>query len=204
MHPEVCAPVSDLSYEGELHSKLPATTDRRLEGVEPGLHLEPVQHAGDSTESPDEAARVAQIVRDLLGLTWHDPGEESPGRPIEASDIIVVAPYNAQVELVRRTLAEAGLDGVSVGTVDKFQGREAAVAIVTLAASSAAEVPRGIGFLLMKNRLNVAISRAKWAAYLVYSPALVDHLPGNAAELATLSGFLRLTRAVPTDRAPVG
>ncbi|MCS5721312.1 TM0106 family RecB-like putative nuclease [Herbiconiux sp. CPCC 203407] len=204
MHPEVCAPVSDLSYEGELHSKLPATTDRRLEGVEPGLHLEPVQHIGNSTQSPDEAALVARIVRGLLGLTWHDPGEEPPGRPIEASDIIVVAPYNAQVELVRQTLAESGLDGVSVGTVDKFQGREAAVAIVTLAASSAAEVPRGIGFLLMKNRLNVAISRAKWAAYLVYSPALVDHLPGNAAELATLSGFLRLTRAVPTDRAPAG
>jgi uncharacterized protein len=204
MHPEVCAPVSDLSYEGELHSKLPATTDRRLDGVDPGLHLEPVRHAGDSMQSPDEAARVVQIVRSVLGLNWHDPEEESPGRPIEASDIIVVAPYNAQVELVRQKLAEAGVDGVPVGTVDKFQGREAAVAIVTLAASSAAEVPRGVGFLLMKNRLNVAISRAKWAAYLVYSPALVDHLPGNAAELATLSGFLRLTRAVPSGRAPAG
>jgi predicted RecB family nuclease len=210
MHPAVCAPVSALSYEGELHSQLPATTDRRLEGVPPGLHLEPIAHTGNSTESPEEAARVVEIVRGLLGLSWTDPSEShtapaaSATRPIAADDVIVVAPYNAQVELVRRTFAEAGLEGVSVGTVDKFQGREAAVSIVTLSASSAADVPRGIGFLLMKNRLNVAISRAKWAAYLVHSPALTDHLPANAAELATLSGFLRLSRAAPTSREPAG
>ncbi|MFB2584191.1 TM0106 family RecB-like putative nuclease [Herbiconiux liukaitaii] len=209
MHPEVCAPVSALSYEGELHSKLPATTDRHLEGIDPGLHLRPTVHAGDSTRSVDEAEQVADIVRTLIGLPWSDPNESgsadaTPSRPIDVADIIVVAPYNAQVELVRQTLADAGFEGVPVGTVDKFQGREAAVAIVTLAASAAADVPRGIGFLLMKNRLNVAISRAKWAAYLVYSPALVDHLPVNASELATLSGFLRLTQGVPSGRAPGG
>jgi len=79
-----------------------------------------------------------------------------------------------------------------VGTVDKFQGREAAVAIVTLAASSAEEVPRGLEFLLLANRLNVAISRAQWAAYLLYSPALTDALPHNAGTLAQLSAFIEL------------
>ncbi|WP_440711449.1 TM0106 family RecB-like putative nuclease [Herbiconiux sp. YIM B11900] len=216
MHPEVCEPVSVLSYEGELHAQRPATTDRLLEGVEPGLHLHPVRHRGNATESADEAERVVELVRHSIGRRWSDPGEhdgsggvgsatgEASGRALEPSDIIVVAPYNAQVELLRARLTEAGFDGVSVGTVDKFQGREAPVAIVSLAASSALEVPRGIGFLLMKNRLNVAISRAKWVAHLVYSPALTDHLPVNESELATLSAFLRLTRAAPTVRAPGG
>ncbi len=86
----------------------------------------------------------------------------------------------------------------TVGTVDKFQGREAAVAIVSLTASSADDVPRGIDFLLMRNRLNVGISRAKWAAYLVHSPALREYLPHTAEGLSELSGFLRLT-AEPVD-----
>ena len=82
----------------------------------------------------------------------------------------MVTPYNAQLALVRAALDDAGLPGVRVGTVDKFQGQEAAIAIVSLSASSASDVPRGMSFLIMKNRLNVAISRAKWAAFLVHSP----------------------------------
>ena len=128
-------------------------------------------------------------------MPWRDP---STGRDdaIRPSDLIVVAPYNAQVDLLRRTLASEGLGEVPVGTVDKFQGQEAAIAIVSLTASSAADVPRGISFLLQRNRLNVAISRGKWAAYLVHSPALRDFLPLHPQGLAELSGFIRLTSAV--------
>ena len=104
----------------------------------------------------------------------------------------MVAPYNAQVELLRATLDAAGFGEVPVGTVDKFQGREAAVAILSLAASSAEDVPRGLEFLLLANRLNVAISRAQWAAYLVYSPAIVDHLPNSIDTLSKLSAFIEL------------
>lgn len=232
MHPAVCAPVSELSYEGALHAKLPQTLARRLEGVDPGLQRRPVAHQGNSTSSPAEAAEVVAIVRSVLGRPWFDPAEAAPAeaaaeadsaeagssasahadatstqagaRPLTQADVIVVAPYNAQVELVRLALAEAGLTEVPVGTVDRFQGREAAVAVVTLAASSALEVPRGIGFLLMKNRLNVALSRAKWAAYLVHSPALAEHLPYAAEDLAALSAFLRLSRASPSAPAPAG
>ena len=207
MHPAVCAPVSELSYEGALHSKLPETTNRSLEGVAPGLSVHPVVHHGDSTSSAAEAETVVEIVRSVLGRRWRDGDAQTRGdgdgaRPLGVDDVIVVAPYNAQVETVRAALAAAGLDGVPVGTVDKFQGREAVVAIVSLAASSAAEVPRGMEFLLMKNRLNVAISRAMWAAHLVFSPALADHLPYDARELATLSAFLRLSRAAPSDPSP--
>jgi uncharacterized protein len=195
MHPALCAPVSELSYEGELRSKTPETEQRLLDGVEPGLHRVPVEHPGDSTSSEAEALVVVDLVRHAVGRAWTDDGAT---RPLGHDDVIVVAPYNAQVELVRAQLDAAGFTGVPVGTVDLFQGREAAVSIVTLAASSAAEVPRGIEFLLMKNRLNVAISRGKWAAYLVHSPALADHLPRSAEQLAALSAFLRLSRAVPS------
>lgn len=108
-------------------------------------------------------------------------------------DLIVVAAYNAQVECLTQTLAEAGFDEVRVGTVDKFQGQEAAVAIVSLAASSGDDVPRGLDFLLMRNRLNVAISRAQWSAHLVSSDRLGDSLPHTAEGVAALSGYLRLT-----------
>ncbi|MCU1476568.1 MAG: helicase [Subtercola sp.] len=186
MHPALCAPVSALSYEGRLHAH---ASDRSLEGIDPGLHTVPTAHHGNSTSSPEEAAAVVARVSDLIGRPWTSQGET---HPLTESDLIVVAPYNAQVELIHTALAAAGFPAVPVGTVDKFQGQEAAVAIVSLAASAADDVPRGLEFLLLANRLNVAISRAQWAAYLVYSPALTDHLPGSPAALAQLSAFIRL------------
>jgi predicted RecB family nuclease len=191
MHPALTASVSALSYEGRLQSN-PTTLDRHLDGVSPGLHPVPVFHQGNSVESPEECEAVVALVKKHLGMPWRDPqaGRDDVIRP---SDMIVVAPYNAQVELLRRHLADEGLAEVPVGTVDKFQGQEAAIAIVSLTASSAADVPRGISFLLQRNRLNVGISRGKWAAYLVHSPALRDYLPLHPQGLAELSGFIRLT-----------
>jgi hypothetical protein len=186
MHPAVCLAVSRLSYEGRL---LWHASDRELHGVAPGLHPAPVDHVGNSTSSAEEAAAVLAIVRDVVGRDWSSRGTTTP---LGEGDVIVVAPYNAQVELLRRTLDDAGLTGVPVGTVDKFQGREAAISIVSLAASSADDVPRGLEFLLLANRLNVAISRAQWAAYLVYSPAIVDHLPHTVDTLTKLSAFIEL------------
>ena len=89
-------------------------------------------------------------------------------------------------------LAAAGFPDIPVGTVDRFQGQEAAVAIVSLAASAGRDAPRGLEFLLLRNRLNVAISRAKHTAYLVHSPALLDDLPYTPEGVARLSGFARL------------
>jgi len=186
MHPAVCLPVSRLSYEGKLES---TARPRDLDGIEPGLHPVPVPHTVNATSSVEEADRVVEIVASLLGRDWMD---DSRVTSFGEHDLIVVAPYNAQVELIRERLRAAGYSAVPVGTVDKFQGREAAVAIVSLAASSAEEVPRGLEFLLMANRLNVGISRAQWAAYLLYSPALTEYLPRNAAVLAQLSAFITL------------
>ncbi|AMM20639.1 hypothetical protein AX769_11410 [Frondihabitans sp. PAMC 28766] len=188
MAPEVCAPVSELSYAGELTSIAPP---RSLDGVDPGLHVVPVTHRRNTTSSPEEVDRVVSLAVGLLGRTWvSDPAKA--GEPLADTDIIVVAPYNAQVGLLRDALDAAGLAGTQVGTVDMFQGREAAVAIISLAASSAADIPRGLEFLLMPNRLNVAISRAQWAAFLVASPGLALGLPQSVGELRLLSRYLTL------------
>jgi len=193
MHPAVAEPVSHLSYAGRLASA-PGTEQRLIDGVAPGLHPIPVRHLGNATESSEEAAEVLRLVRDLVGRAYTDESD-APARPLTPRDIIVVAPYNAQRQLVADTLAVAGFGEVPVGTVDNFQGKEAVVSITTLAASSGKDAPRGPEFLLLQNRLNVALSRAKSVAYLLYSPALLDDLPWTPEGVARLSAFARLVGA---------
>ncbi|KSU52227.1 TM0106 family RecB-like putative nuclease [Microbacterium enclense] len=198
MHPAVAGPVSTLSYEGRLAAH-PSTALRRLDGIEPGVHVVPVRHHGNSTCSLEEAAEVARLVADLVGREWTgaeggagDTATMQLPRPLGQDDIIVVTPYNGQQVAVEEALAAAGFADVPVGTVDRFQGKEAVVAILTLAASSGRDAPRGLEFLLLRNRINVAISRAMQAAYVVYSPALLDDLPRTPEGVARLSGFARL------------
>ena len=194
MHPYVAAPVSKLAYAGQLASA-PGTELRSLEGIDPGLHIVPLRHRGNATQSPEEAAEVVALVRDLVGRAFTDNDADATVRPLAQSDIIVVAPYNAQRQLVLDALAVAGLPDVPVGTVDNFQGKEAVVSITSLAASSGRDAPRGPEFLLLQNRLNVAISRAQVAAYLIHSPALLDDLPRTPEGVARLSAFARLVGA---------
>jgi len=208
MHPAVSAAVSELSYAGRLASHEPARR-RAIDRVEAGLHVRPVRHHGNATESPEEAAEVVRVVRDVLGRSFTDiairdggDADVCPPRPLAEADVIVVAPYNAQQQCVERALADAGFGGVRVGTVDRFQGQEAAVSIVTLAASSGRDAPRGSDFLLLQNRLNVAVSRAEVAAYLIHSPALLDDLPHTPEGVARLSAFARLVGAAQDDPVP--
>ncbi|WP_336697118.1 TM0106 family RecB-like putative nuclease [Curtobacterium sp. USHLN213] len=194
MEPALTASVSALSYDGQLASMV---SGRHLDGIDAGVHPELIVHAGNTTSSVEEAARVVALAQDLVGRRWVDGDTE---RVLTDEDVIVVAPYNAQGAVIRDALDRAGLRGTQVGTVDLFQGREAVVSIVSLAASSAADIPRGLDFLLMPNRLNVALSRAKWAAYLVYSPALATGLPPSIAGLSLLSRFIELVEPGPSSR----
>ncbi|HLG54375.1 MAG TPA: TM0106 family RecB-like putative nuclease [Vicinamibacterales bacterium] len=171
MHPDVCAFISQLSYEARLRSAegrdRQRITSPGLDGA--GLRFLPVEHAGNAQASVEEANAVAVAVRGLLaGGTFTDV--DGQVRKLTVRDILVVAPYNMQVRCLREALPA----GIEVGTVDKFQGREAPVVVFSMASSSGEDVPRGLEFLFSRNRFNVAISRAKALAVLVCSPRLLD------------------------------
>lgn len=194
MDSALCERVSWLSYDGALASAA-ATAGRALRGVAPGVVSYPVEHSGCSVRSVQEAQAVVDCVRELLGREWVPAAGAEP-RPLAAEDCIVVAAYNAQVDCVREALIAAGLAdssgaGVRVGTVDKFQGQEAAVVLVSLA-SSRVDSGRGAGFVLSPNRLNVAVSRGQWRAVLVHSPWVARSVPQDVEEVLALSGFAGL------------
>jgi uncharacterized protein len=189
MHPAVCGPVSRLSYEGRLRSEESQTAARTLDGCPPGMRVLTVAHDGNSTSSPEEATAIVAEIRRLLGSDWTD---EHGSRPLRQDDVLVVAPYNAQVLFLREHFDAAGLGDVAVGTVDKFQGRQAPVVFVSMTASSIDDVPRGIAFLLNRNRLNVAVSRAKYTSIIVRSETLTEYLPSTPERLVELGAFLSL------------
>lgn len=126
----------------------------------------PVPHEGNAQIAAEEVEVIRASATDLLKGTWTD--KDGTTRPMRASDIIVVAPYNAQVNALRDALPDA----IRVGTVDKFQGQEAPVCIVSMTASSAEETSRGMEFLFSLNRINVAVSRAKGLALVLGAPRL--------------------------------
>ncbi|WP_173141748.1 TM0106 family RecB-like putative nuclease [Kibdelosporangium persicum] len=190
MHPGVCEPVSRLSYAGLLHAH-PTAEGRRVEGIEPGLYAHYVDHSHNITSSPEEAEAVVEAVRTLVGRTWVD-GAHS--RPLTDADILVVAPYNLQVRVVRRALDDAGFTETRAGTVDRFQGQEAPVVLVTMTSSAAVDVPRGLDFLLSRNRLNVALSRAQALAVLICSPKLVQADIRDIEGMRLVSGMIGLRR----------
>jgi uncharacterized protein len=197
MHPDLTWHVSQLQYEGRLLSA-PVTALRHLDGITPGVIPIPVDHAENTTSSPEEATEIVQLIADLLGRGWIDArnDEPQPERPITQDDIIVVAAYNAQVRLLKRTLDDAGYASIQVGTVDKFQGKEAPVVIVSMATSSGEDLPRGLDFLLSPNRANVAISRAEWASFIVFSPQLMHAQPASVEGLRRFGQFLQLVDPV--------
>ena len=173
LHPDVCAFTSELFYDSRLTAR-PENRNQRLNSTAPldgtGLRYIPVQHNGNQSESLEEVAKIKELVNSLLasGATWADKtGEQAP---ITLKDILVVAPYNAQVSALVKALPA----GARVGTVDKFQGQQAAVVFYSMTTSSPEDAPRGMEFLYSLNRLNVAVSRAQCVAVIVASPALLQ------------------------------
>jgi uncharacterized protein len=191
MHPDVCRFISELLYEG----KLQAAEGREFQDVRSpglsgtGLRYLPVEHTGNRHRSEEEAARIAGEIEQLLRGTVRDVTGAT--RPLTAADIIVVTPYNAQVRCIDRALADRGLANVEVGTVDKFQGREAYVVFSSTAASSPEDAPRGMGFVFDRQRFNVAISRARALAVMVGSPALLAHHCASVEAVQVANGLCR-------------
>lgn len=188
MHPDVCRFISDAIYDSRLHSD-PSTFGQSLvldasahPALKPtGIRYVPVEHDGCSQRSEEEAGVVKELVDNLL--TQHYRNKDGEIKLITLDDILIVAPYNMQVNLLKRRLPQ----GARVGTVDKFQGQEAEVVIVSMATSSQEYLPRNIEFLFSKNRLNVAISRARNTAFFLCNPGLSNIHGGRPSQMSLVS-----------------
>jgi uncharacterized protein len=195
LHPALCEFTSEAFYEGRLRpvSQLRyQSLNGPAELAGTGVRFVPVDHDGNVDESEEEALVIAGLVDAYLsrGVTW--TAADGTTRPLESDDIVIVAPYNAQVSAIARLLPNA-----RVGTVDKFQGQEAAVSIYSLTTSSPEEAPRGMEFLYSLNRLNVATSRARGLAIVVGSPDLVRVRCRTPRQMRLANALCRLVEMAP-------
>jgi uncharacterized protein len=175
LHPSICEFTSELFYDGRLNS-LAGLDEQRIEGPsflgQSGLLLVTMEHEGNQNASPQEVAVIEALAGHLLNSNaqWFNAKANPPALcPLTAKDILIIAPYNAQVSDI-----SARLPNIEVGTVDRFQGREAAVVIYSLTTSSPEDAPRGMEFLYSLNRLNVATSRGRAMCIVVASPGLLE------------------------------
>jgi len=188
MNPDICRFISDAVYDGRLmpdkanlKQKLKLNTEAHPVLKRTGLIYVPVEHDGCSQRSQEEAELVLEIYNNLLNQQFYD--KKGKIHSITKDNILVVAPYNMQVNLLIRMLP----NGARVGTIDKFQGQEAEVVIVSITTSSGEYLPRFIEFLYSKNRLNVALSRAKCLALLLANPALMAVRCRTVEEMALVN-----------------
>jgi uncharacterized protein len=189
LHPSLCTFISEAIYDGRLEAH-PSTAERYLvlrQGAHPalrpaGLSFVPVAHDGCTQSSRPEAEAIVQLVKDACTHSVVRDGKETP---ITLKDILVVAPYNLQVNLLKQLLPQ----GAQVGTVDKFQGQEAPIVIVSMTTSRGAEAPRGTEFLFNPNRFNVAISRAECLAIVIHGSELLDGAWTKIEDLRRLNLF---------------
>jgi predicted RecB family nuclease len=190
MHPDICRFISEQIYEGRLGWHQDCEHQTTEAGT--GLRWLPAHHVGNSTSSVEEALIIADHIARLIGTTWTDFNRAA--KPLTVNDFMVVAPYNDQVRTIRDVLnRDPRTAGVPVGTVDKFQGGTAAVVFFSTATSSGADMVRGVDFLFSRERLNVAISRARCLAYLVCTEELLNTRARSVEEMrliATLNAFV--------------
>jgi len=198
LHPEICSFTSELFYESRLHCR--AGLERqivksagRIRGA--GLRFLPVPHEGNQNSSPEEADAIVRLVEDTLAAhaTWVD--RDGREHDLTLEDILIIAPYNSQVFEIQRRLPQA-----RVGTVDKFQGQEAAIVLYSVTTSSHADAPRGMEFLYSLNRLNVAVSRAKCVCVLIASPAIFEPACRTPRQMQLANAYCRY-RELATELA---
>ncbi|WP_319567947.1 TM0106 family RecB-like putative nuclease [Cohaesibacter marisflavi] len=189
LHPDICAFHSELFYDGKLAAK-GGCENQTIKSTGPisgsGLRYLPVTHTGNKSASIEEAEVIARLVQDILAskTSWVDrTGNE---KPLTLGDIVIITPYNAQVFEIQERLP-----GAFVGTVDKFQGQEAPIAIYSMATSSHADAPRGMEFLYSANRFNVAISRAQCMAILVACPEVFEADCKTPSHIQLVNAFCR-------------
>ncbi|RTM14600.1 MAG: TM0106 family RecB-like putative nuclease [Bradyrhizobiaceae bacterium] len=196
LHPLICSFNSELFYDGRLHphpglENQSIKSQGRLSGA--GLRYLPVAHEGNQSSSREEADTIRDLVADILssGTTWVN--REGVEAPVGLQEILIIAPYNAQVfELQER------IPGARIGTVDKFQGREAPIVIYSMTTSTHLDAPRGMEFLYSANRLNVATSRAKCICVVVASPRLFEAECRTPRQMQLANAFCRYLELATT------
>ncbi|MGL6269499.1 MAG: DEAD/DEAH box helicase, partial [Chitinophagaceae bacterium] len=187
LHPSICSFNSELSYEGKLYPRKDLV-NHRIEGKTPyagsGLFYESVEHTGNQNSSEEEADRVGEIVRHLITekIYWFDRHNDK--RRLTMEEILIITPYNAQVSKIAERLPDA-----HIGTVDKFQGQEAPVVIISMATSTPEDAPRGMDFFYSLNRLNVAVSRAKAVCIMVACPKIFEPDCKSPAQIKLANGL---------------
>jgi superfamily I DNA and/or RNA helicase len=194
MHPAVCRFISESMYEGRLLShpdcvrqKIVVPPDANgLITSETGIVLSSVEHDGNIQQSDEEAERVKSIYAELCGRPYTD--KNGTKKPLTLEDFLFIAPYNAQVRALQVVLPQ----GARVGSVDKFQGQEAPVCILSLCSSYGEYGSRGLAFILDRNRINVAISRAQCLAVVVADPRITRAIPGSLDEMMLINLFCKL------------
>jgi uncharacterized protein len=192
MHPDVCQPISDLVYESKLNSAEQTTlqavkySKNALNLHENGIQFIPVEHQYNTQASAEEVNKIKEILAQLESSQLID--NKGVTKPFTKDDVLIVAPYNMQVELLKNSLSAE----YQIGTIDKFQGKEAQVVIISMASSLAEESARGIDFLFDVNRLNVAVSRAKALAIIVASPELTSTRASNPEQVKKVAAFFKL------------
>lgn len=200
LHPDITRFTSEAFYEGRLRSRadlgLQAVTTRRLVS-NAGVVLTESDHERAENESVEEARLVAEIVRGIVEgqSTWRD--RHGTERPITYDDVLVMAPYNAQVGAILQQLPEA-----RAGTVDKFQGQEAPISIYSMTTSTPELAPRGLDFLYSRNRLNVATSRARCVAMVVATPALLRVRARTPEQMRLANALCQFVEIAEAQAAP--
>ena len=194
LHPDICAFTAEAFYEGRLKS-MPELANQAVLAPKgsaaerlgsAGLVFAPVEHDANQSRAPEEVDVIAALVEALTanGVRYRNAaGEEAP---LTRADLMIVAPYNAQVTALAERLPD-----VRIGTVDKFQGQQAPVVIVSLTTSTPEDAPRGMDFLYSANRLNVATSRAKALCILVGNSKLFEPDCRTPAQMRLANAFCR-------------
>jgi predicted RecB family nuclease len=194
MHPEVCQFISDSIYEGRLTSLIDCARQRIVPRLGKGAFIEKgsgiifssIQHDGNVQQSPEEIERIKAIYEEMLGCEY--TASDGTQRLLGLKDFLFIAPYNAQVRALQAALPH----GARMGSVDKFQGQEAPVCMLSMCCSYGEYGSRGLRFILDRARINVAISRAQCMAVIVGDPRIASTSATSINEMMLLNLYSKL------------
>jgi uncharacterized protein len=151
-----------------------------------GVYYIPSEHSNNSQRSEEECKIVKKLYNDFIGADFIDKDQNK--RKITDRDILIISPYNVQVNYLKSELDEKA----QVGTIDKFQGQEAPITIISMTSSDPENLPRDKTFFFNRNRLNVAISRAQCLSIILFNPKLLETAPRDVVEIKLLNNFFKL------------